>query len=291
MKRLSTQPNKKPATVRLKRLRGLAPLALFVLVTALLEILIVLYAMSLGLVDTGLLQWSFQFPGASSLTTLTISPLFHLIPICVIVTLAFSWVYLTKRLATKRQEIRRGKIETFPRQKVEKKGIMSRMRLAWRNFSKRIGSMFSRVNRVSNRMRLGRPTVKSAVFVLLIFGAFILMFSLFAYPNLIYQSVSALYTNNIGIPNFILSVDGWARGASEALGPIGWLAGSINSGLLSAASGFRDFASGLGGAISPLASLDNLGKYVAFQNAATLISVLLILLYGERLGKGYRYKK
>jgi hypothetical protein len=291
VKRLSTQPNKKPATVRLKRLRGLAPLALFVLITALLEILIVLCAMSLGLVDTGLLQWSFQFPGASSLTTLTISPLFHLIPICVIVTLAFSWVYLTKRLATKRQEIRKGKIETFPRQKVEKKGIMSRMRLGWRNFSKRIGSMFSRFNRVSNRMRLGRPTVKSAVFVLLIFGAFILMFLLFAYPNLIYQGLTNLYTNNIGIPNFILSVDGWARGATAALGPIGWLAGSINGGLLSAAPGFRDFASGLGGAISPLASLDNAGKYLAFQNAATLISVLLILLYGERVGKGYRYKK
>ena len=83
----------------------------------------------------------------------------------------------------------------------------------------------------------------------------------------------------------------WARGAAEALGPIGWLAGSINGGLLSAAAGFRDFAGVFGGAISPLASLDNAGKYVAFQNAATLISVLLILLYGERVGKGYRYKK
>jgi hypothetical protein len=69
------------------------------------------------------------------------------------------------------------------------------------------------------------------------------------------------------------------------------LTSSINSGLLSAAPGFRDFAVGLGGAISPLASLDDAGKYLAFQNIATLFSVLLILLYGERVGKGYRYKK
>ncbi len=264
---------------------------LFVLLTMLLEILIVLYAMSLGLKDTGLLQWSFQFPGASSPTTLAISPLFHLVPICVIATLAFSWVYLSKRLATKRQEIRKGKIEPLSRQKTEKKGIVSRIRLAGRDFSKRMKIRFSGINRAAQRMRLGRPTVKSAIVVLLIFGAFILMFSLFAYPNLIYQSVSNLYGANAGTRNFVESVDSWARGAAEALGPIGWLANSINGGLLSSAPGFRDFAVGIGGVISPLASLDDAGKYLAFQNVATLISVLLILLYGERAGKGYRYKK
>jgi len=288
---LSTQPDKKTASIRMARLRGFAPLILFVLITALLEILVVLYAMSLGLKDTGLLQWSFLFPGASSPTTLTISPLFHLVPICVTVTLASGWVYLSKRLATKRQEIRKGKIEPSMRQRVEKKGIVSRIRLAGKNFSKRMKTRFSGVSRFAQRKRLGRPTVRSAIFVLLIFGAFILMFSLFTYPNLIYQSVSNLYRANAGLPNFITSTNSWARGAAEALGPIGWLAGSINSGLLSAAPGFRDFAVGIGGVISPLASLDDAGKYLAFQNIATLISVLLILLYGERVGKGYRYKK
>jgi hypothetical protein len=273
------------------RLRRFAPLILFVLITALSEILVVLYAMSLGLKDTGLLQWSFLFPGASSPTTLTISPLFHLVPICVTVTLASGWVYLSKRLATKRQEIRKGKIEPSTRQKVEKKGIVSRIRFAGKNFSKRIKTRFSGVSRVTQRMRLGRPTVRSAIFALLTFGVFILMFSLFAYPNLIYRTVSDLYRANTGLPNFIAATDSWARGAAEALGPIGWLASSINTGLLSATPGFRDFVVGLGGVISPLASLDDAGKYLAFQNIATLISVFLILLYGERVGRGYRYKK
>ena len=275
----------------MSKLRGLVPLVLFVLITALLEILVVLYAISLGLKDTGLVQWSFSFPGASSPTTLAISPLFHLVPLCVIATLACGWVYLSRRLAIRRQEIRKGKIDLSTRQKVEKKGILSRIRLAGKNFSKSVRTRFSGVSRAAQRVRLGRPTVRSAVFVLLIFGALILTFSLFAYPNLIYQGVSNLYRTNGGLANFVASTNSWARGAAEALGPIGWLTSSINSGLLSAAPGFRDFAVGLGGAISPLASLDDAGKYLAFQNIATLFSVLLILLYGERVGKGYRYKK
>jgi hypothetical protein len=291
VKHLSTQPDKKTASIRMTKLRGFAPLIIFVLIAALLETLVVLYAISLGLKDTGLLQWSFSFPGASSSTTLAISPLFHLVPLCVMVTLACGWVYLSKRLTIKRQEIRKGKIELSTRQKVEKKGILSRMRLAGKNFSKSVKTRFSGASRTAQRMHLGRPTVRSAIFVLLIFGALILMFSLFAYPDLVYHGVSNLYRANTGLSNFVASTSSWARGAAEALGPIGWLTSSINSGLLSAAPGFRDLAVGLGGAISPLASLDDAGKYLAFQNIATLISVLLILLYGERVGKGYRYKK
>jgi hypothetical protein len=291
VKGLSTQPEKKTASVRVARLRGLVPSILFVLITALLEVLVVLYAMSLGVEDTGLLQWSFTFPGAGSPTTLSISPLFHLIPICVVVALSFGWVYLSRRLTTRRQEIRKTKAEPASRQKFEKKGILSRIRLAGRNFSKSVKTRFSGVNRFTQKMRFGRPTIKSAVFVLLIFAAFVVLFSLFAFPNLIYESLINLYRANIGIPNFIESTDSWARGAAAALGPIGWLASSINTGLLSAAPGFRDFVVGLGGVISPLESLDSPGKYLAFQNIATLISIVMILIYGERVGKGYRYKK
>ncbi len=288
---MSTQPEKKTAPVRRARLRGLVPSILFVVITALLEVLVVLYAMSLGVEDTGLLQWSFTFPGASSLTTLSISPLFHLIPICVIVTLSFGWVYLSRRLTTRRQEIRKTKAEPASRQKFEKKGILSRIRLAGRNFSKGVKTRFSGVSSFTQKMRLGRPTIKSAVFVLLVFVAFVVLFSLFAFPNLIYESLINLYRANMGIPNFIESSDSWARGAAAALGPIGWLASSINTGLLSASPGFRDFVVGLGGVISPLASLDGPGKYLAFQNIATLISIVMILIYGERVGKSYRYKK
>lgn len=285
VRHLSSQPNQKPQSARARALRGLVPLILFLLVTSLFEALVVLYALSLGLQDAGLLQFSFQFPGTSSLTTLTVSPLFELVPISVIITLAFCWVYLTRRLATKRQEIRRGRVETFPRQKTEKKGIISRMRRAGRNFSKGVKSRFSGIGRFSERRRIGRPTVKSAVIVLLFFGVFTLVFSLFAYPQLIYRSVQFVYRTNPGLSNFVFSVDSWANGV------FGGVFGPTSNGLLASSSGFAGFASSVGGLLGPIASLDNAGKYLAFQNAAAWISVLMVLLYGERTSRGYRYKK
>jgi hypothetical protein len=265
---------------------------LFLLIAAVVEFLVVLYAMSLGLKDTSVLQWNLQFPGTSVSLPLAISPLFHLVPLCVVVTLGFSWVYLMRKVATKRQEIRRGKIENFPRQKVEKKGILSRVRRVARNFSKRVRSSFSAVSdRLEQRVRFGRPTVRSAVIVLLIFLTFTLLFFLLAYPKLIYYGMSSIYQNNHGLLNFVNSVDNWVKGAGEALGPIGGIGKAITDGLIANSPGVRDFGVGLGGLIKPLASLDNAGKYLVLQNAAAWISVIVILIYGERLGRVYKYKK
>jgi hypothetical protein len=269
----------------------LTTMILFLLIATAFEVLVILYAISLGLKDTSLLQWNLQFPGTSISVPLAISPLFHLVPLCVIATLAFSWLYLSRKVATKRQEIRRGKIENFPRQKVEKKGIISRVRRAARNFSRRVRSRFSGVNRLEQRVHLGRPTVRSAVIVLLIFLAFTLIFSLLAYPKLIYDGMSSLYQNNHGLLNFVNSVDNWVKGAGEALGPIGGMGKAITDGLIANSPGVRDFGLGLGGLIKPLASLDDAGKYLVLQNAAAWISVIVVLIYGERLGRVYKYKK
>jgi hypothetical protein len=127
--------------------------------------------------------------------------------------------------------------------------------------------------------------VKSAVIVLLFFGVFIIMFSLFAYPQMIYHSVQYFYRTNPGARSFVSSVDNWATGV------FGGTFSSVNNGLLASSRGFASFASGVGNLIGPIASLDNAGKYLAFQNAAAWISVLMVLLYGERAGRGYRYKK
>ena len=288
---MATKPDqKKPAAGR-KMLKELGTTVLFLITAAVVEYLIILFAMSLGLQDTSTVQWSFQLPGTSFPLTLTISPLFHLVPICVIATLAFSWTYLTKRVGIRRQEIRRGKVETFSRQKSEKRGIVSRIRRAGTNFSKRIRSSFSGLNRFSQRIHLGRPTVRSASMVILFFCVFTLLFVLLAYPKLIYHGMSSLYRSNPGLLNFVNSVNNWVKGAGEALGPIGGIGRSINDGLIAASPGVRDLGIGLGGIIKPIASLDDAGKFLAFQNAAAWISATVALIYGERVAKGYRYKK
>ncbi len=58
------------------------------------EFLVVVYAMDLGVKDVGVL--TINWP-----VTITISPLFHLVPIAVIITLLFTWIYFTKKLSVK----------------------------------------------------------------------------------------------------------------------------------------------------------------------------------------------
>ena len=272
-------------------MKGLTTMILFLLIAAAVELLVVLYAMSLGLEDTSVLQWNLQLPGTSVSLPLAISPLFHLVPLCVVATLGFSWAYLVKRVATRRQEIRRGKIENLSRQKVEKKGILSRVRHAGRNFSKRVRASLSRVSRFEQKVRFERPTVRSAVIVMLIFLTFTLLFLLLTYPKLIYYGMSSIYQSNHGLLDFVNSVDNWVKGAGEALGPIGGIGKAITDGLIANSPGVRNLGVGLGGLIAPLASLDNAGKYLVLQNAAAWISVISIFIYGERLGRVYKYKK
>jgi hypothetical protein len=40
-----------------------------------------------------------------------------------------------------------------------------------------------------------------------------------------------------------------------------------------------------------LADLDNVGKYLFFQNIAAWVSALVTLFYGEYTRKSYRYRK
>jgi len=275
-------------------LKGLLAVILFLAAAALIEFVVVLYAMRLGVEDTSILKWSFNFPGTGWPVTIAISPAFVLIPICVVITLVFSWTYLTKKVSLRRQEIRRGKVETFPRQRVEKKGLASRISRAWRNFTKRINSRLPKtkgISHFSQRIHFAKATVRSAFIVLLAFLAFILLFSLLAYPQAIYWVVTNAYQTNPSLRNFVIGVDNWAKGAAQALGPIGWLSTSINNALIAAAPAVGNLGVDLGEVISPIATLTNVDKYLFFQNAAAWVSVLATIIYGERTRKGYRYKK
>ena len=70
--------------------KGLLAICIFTLLAILIEYLIILYAISLGTTDRALII--FTWP-----TTITISPLFHIVPIAVVITLVACWAYLTKK--------------------------------------------------------------------------------------------------------------------------------------------------------------------------------------------------
>ena len=276
MNSLSTQGPSKHLVIRWATLKGLVAIILFLIITTLIEYVIVVYTMNIGIKEE-LLQWTFPFPGTNWMVTITISPLFNLVPITVIITLAFCWIYLTRQTAIKPYEVKRGKIELGAKREKES----------------RVKELFGKIKAgllkikgfayVWQKIHFARATIKSAMIVLTVFVTFILIISLFAYPRLIYQAISNAYQSNPSLLNFV-------KGNNQALSSIGGIFSGINSALLGAAPGFRNFALSLGSIIGPLASLNDGGKYLAFQNVAAWISALITIFYGEYVQKGYRYR-
>jgi len=274
---MSTQtPQKSPS--RLAALKEATPAFLFLLVAILVEYLAVSYALSLGLKDEMLLQYSFKFPGTDWGTTIAISPLFHLVPIAVIISLATSWAYLSRRIIVRPQTTVRGRIGPVPKQ-------VKRSKIG--RFFGKIESSISRnraIAYLAQKIHSIRPTARSATAVVFLFLLFTLTLSLLAYPNLIYQIIVNAYQTNPSLLGFVKSV-------SNALEPVGRVFSSVNDALLAASPGFKEFALSVGGIIGPLAGLDNVGKYLFIQNAAAWISGLIALLYGEFRGQRYRVRK
>jgi hypothetical protein len=281
--RLSTPEPPKRLLIRWATLKGLAAIVLFLVIAVLVEYIIVLYAVSLGVEEKpeNFLQWSFQFPGTAWMIRIAISPLLHLVPIAVVIVLVSSWAYLTKYVAVRPREAQKGKVEVYA-----KRGREPRLKEVKKLFGK-VKSGLLKVRGLAylwQKIHFARATIKSALTVLLVFSALILLVSLLAYPQLIYQTILNAYTNNSSLLNFV-------KGTSQALAPIGGIFSAINNALLSVAPGFRGFALSLGTIIGPLADLDNAGKYLVFQNVAAWVSALAALLYGERLRRGYRYRR
>jgi hypothetical protein len=264
--------------IRWATLKGLAAIIIFLIITTLIEYVVILYAINLGVKETTPLQWSAQFPGTDWILNIVISPLFHLVPIAVIITLLFSWTYLTRHIAVKPQEV--GKAKLGPATKRVKESKIKK-------FSGKIKSGLLKIKGVGfiwQRIHFARATTKGALTVLLAFATFILIVSVLTYPKLIYQTISSAYQNNPSLLNFV-------KGTTEALAPIGGVFSSINNALLSVAPGFRDFALSVGTIIKPLADLDDVGKYLVFQNVAAWVSAFTALFYGEYTRKSYRHRR
>ncbi len=276
------QNSQKRILIRWTTLKGVVAIILFLIIATLAEYFVALYAMNLGVKDKPQLLWSFKFPGTEWTFTVIISPLFHLVPAAVIISLAFSWIYLTKHTAVKPVEPQKGKAEI-----VAKRGQEQKLKTTKKFFSG-IKSGLLKVKSIAyvwQKIHFARATIKSALTVLLAFSALLIVASLLAYPQLIYRIVCGAYQNDPSLLSFV-------NNTAQFFAPITGIFAVINNALLAyVAPGFRDFAVALGSVIKPLADLDNAWKYLVFQNIAAWVSALAVLFYGEFRRKGYRYKK
>jgi len=284
--------------LRWATLKGLTAIILFLIIASLIEYAVVAYAISLGVREENPLQASFQFPGTNWTITIVVSPLFHLIPLSVIIVLVFSWICMTKYAAMQPQKPLEGKTKAKPQKKGEAQEtggkFTSRIGGAVRKFFGRIKSGLLRIKGVSyfwSKVSFARATIKSAILTILVFSAIILLVSAVAYPGLIYGTFSNAYHGNPSLLEFVKSVNNALKGFVEALGPIGWLCSAINNAIISAAPALRGFASALGDFVEPLVNLPPVGKYLVFQNVAAWVSALAVFSYGFLTRKGYRFRK
>jgi hypothetical protein len=263
-------------------------LILFLMVAVLLEFVIIYSSISMGLKDTNPLIWK------TGLFTISISPLFQLLPICVIIVLFASWIYVTRQTATMPVRKQQAKITRPlpPPRRYEKKRLRTLRRFinrlnkriddAGRGVRERISK--SRLTKFSEQHPAGRAVFNSAWAIMLPFSILALIVYLIIYPQLIPNAVNWLLGGGSSVLAVFIT---WTIKASNAVGhtlsPLGWLGAGIEGGLASIAVGFRNGVIGLTTPIvKPMVESSLVGKYVLVQNVAAWASALIALYAGQR---------
>jgi len=265
---------------------------LFLAVAFLLEYLIVYSFLSGGLDDEFTWIKTFQVPYVNWSFTLAVSPLFHLLPLSVIIVLISSWAFLTRHIAFIPQRIKSAKKATIKRRQPQHRGFKS-----IRNFFKRINRSMQKIGRafkeaflripgfskLSRRLFFARTAIRSAMIILLAFVSFAFLAYLLAYPWWVHDTVINFYRENPSFMAFVIKTQERFQSLGQSLAP-------INNALLAAAPSFRSSLQSLGASIEPIVKLDITGKYLLVQNLAALVCVAIALAYGKYAG-ARRYKR
>ena len=280
--------------------KGLAAIVLFLGLALIMEFIIVAFFSSFGLADQFLLTKDLQIPGTGSSFTITVSPLYHLIPLGVMLVLVSSWTYLTRYLAVvprkaKPLKTMRSPTKKYPkakRRRLKSFGRFSRwigkklQRASWvfKGSYRRVSRALLRVRGISyvvERLFFARAAIRSALVVLLVFLISVLGLYLLAYPTLIYDLAVGLHKGNLAFHGFVLKTIEMTAGLRHIFSP-------VNNVLASAALGFYTAFEGFGASFTqPLIALDLTWKYALCQNFAAWISALIAWVYGQYTARTY----
>lgn len=304
---MTSEKRWRPLVFRWTALKGFTAIVLFFALSFFIEYLVVTFFLSSGLTDQFLMMQTLQIPGSSLSFTVTISPLYHLIPLGVIFVLISSWTYLTKYIAVvphgvkpsrkstplrkKYQKPKRRRFKTFRRFSEWLSKKFQRVSWAFKGFFRRISSALLRIRGISyimQRLFFARAALKSAVTVLAVFLVSAFGLYLLAYPTLMYDVVVGFHRGNPSFHGLVLKTIEMINGLGQVLSPIG-LGSSINNALTAAALGFYTTFKGFGTSVTqPLSQLDLVWKYTLCQNFAAWISALMAWAYGQYTSRLYR---
>jgi hypothetical protein len=249
--------------------KGLLTIGLFLALALISEFFMVSFFEGSGLKET------YAYP-------LPVSPLFHLLPLAVILVLVSSWMYLANHIALRPQRISPTKVSKTRRRRPRRRTKSTQSIVgAIKKFFSKISSVLLRssgVSVVQRRLSFGRVALESAVTVLTVFLLSIILLAVVVYPNLFTDFAVGFYSVNSALQGFMQSL-------SDVLV-------SIASGLDSIAPGFRSAFENIVSARTPsLTEGDLLWRYVFCQNAAAWVSAIAALVYVKSFSNTYRSKK
>jgi hypothetical protein len=246
--------------------KGLLILGLFIVLALISELAIVSFFAYSGLTETA------TYP-------LSISPLFHVLPLAVILVLVSSWIYLTKHVTARPYRISTVKVSESrrrrPRRRARSKSTQSFLGQIKKVVNKINDSLFSSDGGsfVQRRLSFSSVALEMIVTVLAVFLVSIILLSVLVYPNLFTDFAEGLYGANTALHEFVLGIAKALKGMVEASGP-------INDFFRGIAPGFSSAFGGTTSAVTPqLTSVDILWRYVFCQNAAAWISAVFALAY------------
>ena len=272
---------------------------LFSILAFLLEYLLVYSFLSNGLTDEFTWVETFQVPYVNWRFTVVVSPMFHLLPISVVIVLVSSWTFLTKHTAFIPHRTEQAKktvskrAQAKPRRFRLIRRFLKRIRRKLQKIGEALKGAFLRIPglaRLSRRLFFARTVIRSAMTILTAFLAFALLTYTIAYPWWVHDAVISLYRQNPSLIAFVIGTNEKLQSLGQALAPIGWMATAINNALLAAAPGFRNSLQEIGASAEPMAELDVTGKYLLVQNLTAWVCALIALAYGRHVSRR-RYVK
>ena len=274
--KIARSKGRRRLTFRWTAPKGLFTLGLFLSFALISEFFMVSFFTGAGLKEA----FAFKF------FTINVSPLFHLLPLSVILVLVSSWIYFTKYLVKRSHRKSPAKTLRISRKRTSRRrtrmNVLQRIVAVFGNFFSKIGNFFGRfrgVSSVQQRLSFGRLALESTVTVLTIFLLSIIIFSVLVYPRIFTDFAVGLYSTNSALHGFLLQLNGILQ---AILSPI--------NGVLNAfAPSLRNvFESLVPSKSQSLSGGDLLWRYVFCQNAAAWISALAALIYGKYFFNTYR---
>jgi hypothetical protein len=237
--------------------KGLLIVVLFIALALISEFFMISFFTGAGLTEA----FTFKF------FTITISPLFHLLPLGVVLVLFSSWIYFSKYLVKGSRRKSPAKASKIGRRR-------TRRRKPQMNFLQRIvsaiGNFFGRsrgVSFVQRRLSFGVLAVESTVTILAMFLLSIIIVSVLVYPHLFTDFAVGLYANS-ALHGFLLQLNGILR--------------AILSSIDALAPGLRNiFEAFVPSKSQSLTGGDLLWRYVFVQNVAAWVSAIAALAYGK----------